>query len=285
VAKRKKIMDWFRSHHGAPSDSKWLVIARKAKVQPVAVVAVFWSLLDYASQQESRGDIEGFDPESVAAFLGIEDDEVAAIMTAFEDKGITDHGRIANWDKRQPKREREDDLSTARSQRFRAKKASAEQATPEQPHTDNATPCNAMQRHATPRLDKIREDILPPTPFKSETPKETTTKAFSLQDPLPLHVQNFLTESCPDFYEAHLRLALVGRSPNGLASYALEILRGWKRGINAPQAPLPDVPIHAAPPETPLPPGARILSLAEVRARRAAQEATHAALGGSHATQ
>jgi hypothetical protein len=120
---------------------------------------------------------------------------------------------------------------------------------------------------------------------ETSSSSETTTKAFSLQDPLPLHVQNFLTQSCPDFYEAHLRLALVGRSPNGLASYALEILRGWKRGVNAPQAPLPDVPLHAAPPDTPLPPGARILSLAEVRAKRIAQEATHTALGGSHATQ
>lgn len=103
---------------------------------------------------------------------------------------------------------------------------------------------------------------------------ETTEKVFSLQDPLPLHVQNFLNQSCPDYWEAHLRLSLVGRSPNGLASYALEILRGWKRGKNTPQAPLPAMPTHAAPPAAALPPGARILTLPELRAKRAAQAAS-----------
>lgn len=41
-------MDWFRSHHGAPTDPKWQVIARRAKVTPAEVVALFWLLLDYA---------------------------------------------------------------------------------------------------------------------------------------------------------------------------------------------------------------------------------------------
>jgi hypothetical protein len=104
-------------------------------------------------------------------------------------------------------------------------------------------------------------------------------KVFSECDPLPTHTQNYLLESCPDWWEAHLRLALVARqftNTVALDSYAMQILRGWKRGKDTPQAPIPDVPIHAAPPDALLPPGARILSLAERRAKRAAQEATHA---------
>jgi len=272
-------MDWFRSHHGAPSDSKWLVIARKAKVQPAAVVAVFWSLLDYASQQESRGDIEGFDPESVAAFLGIEDDEIAAIMIAFEDKGITEHGRIANWDKRQPKREREDN-SVARVQRHRETRSTT--ANDVTPCNATVTPCNATDNQETPRLDKRREEeiIFPLTPVEQEAQITTINgKVFSECDPLPTHTENYLRESCPDWWEAHLRLALVARqftNTVALDSYAMQILRGWKRGKDTPQAPIPDVPIHAAPPDTLLPPGARIISMAERRAKRAAQEATHA---------
>jgi hypothetical protein len=80
----------------------------------------------------------------------------------------------------------------------------------------------------------------------------TTGKPFSESDPLPLHVTNFLQESCPDWWEAHLRLALAGRAfqnPSALSSYATEILRGWKKGKNTPQAPLPEVPSHVPPPE------------------------------------
>lgn len=261
-------MDWFRSHHGAPSDSKWLVIARKAKVSPALVVATFWTLLDHASQQEIRGDISSFDPESAAAFLGIEDEEMEAIMVAFEAKGLIENGRIANWDKRQPKREREDS-STERVQRHRANKQATQ---------DNVTPCNASETQETPRLDKRREESSPPTPSEPEAPM-TTEKVFSFQDPLPLHVQNFLKESCPDYYEEHLRLALVGRSPSGLASYALEVLRGWKRGgKNAPQAPLPKTQLSVAPPDL-----VRVPGLQDLRQRRAA--ALAAPVGGSDAPQ
>lgn len=54
-------MDWFRSWHGAPTDNKWLLIAKRAGVTPMMVSAVFWALLDYASQQEERGSVAGFD--------------------------------------------------------------------------------------------------------------------------------------------------------------------------------------------------------------------------------
>jgi hypothetical protein len=85
-------------------------------------------------------------------------------------------------------------------------------------------------------------------------------KAFSFNDTLPYRVQEVLDHQCPPWYEEHLRLALVGRSPGGLASYALEILRGWKRGgKNAPQAPLPEVPVHVSPEPAPaLPSAAKI---------------------------
>lgn len=94
-------MDWFRSHHGAPSDPKWLVIARKAKVAPVVVVSTFWMLLDYASQHQDRGTVTGFDVEVAAAFLGVEDEEVAAVLAVMEERGMIADGRLKSWEKRQ----------------------------------------------------------------------------------------------------------------------------------------------------------------------------------------
>lgn len=63
-------MDWFRSWHGAPTDNKWLLIAKRAGVTPMMVSAVFWALLDYASQQEERGSVAGFDAETYAMWAG-----------------------------------------------------------------------------------------------------------------------------------------------------------------------------------------------------------------------
>ena len=51
------VMDWFRSWHGAPTDAKWLLIARKSGTTPGQVSAVFWALLDYASQHADRGSV------------------------------------------------------------------------------------------------------------------------------------------------------------------------------------------------------------------------------------
>lgn len=113
------------------------------------------------------------------------------------------------------------------------------------------------------------------TTAAAEVPQRVSAESgtsFSERDPLPVHVQNFLAQSCPDWWEGHLRLALAGRAPQGIANYALGILRGWKRGDNTPQAPLPDVPVYVAPTKAPLlPPGARMLSLSELRDKRAKQ--------------
>jgi hypothetical protein len=245
--------------------------------------------MDYAQD----GDLTKFDAYDIADAAGWEGDAQAFLDALIacgigEGAGFVERDEygttwLHDWQDYGGKLFAERKKNAEKQSRYRESKATPPSETiPQESRNRNVTvtsPVTLKERRGEKSISS------PPTPTEPQTPKETTEKAFSLQDPLPLHVQNFLTESCPDFYEAHLRLALVGRSPNGLASYALEILRGWKRGINAPQAPLPDVPLHAAPPETPLPPGARILSLAEVRAKRIAQEATHAALGGSHATQ
>ena len=48
-------MEWFRWYHGACSDAKWPLIARKAHTTVGVVVSVWVALLEYASQDDERG--------------------------------------------------------------------------------------------------------------------------------------------------------------------------------------------------------------------------------------
>src|SRR5690348_13563428 len=98
-------MGWFRSHDGAPTDPKWLVVARRAGVAPGMVAAVAWALMDHASQQSDRGNVEDFDVETISAFFGWEEDQVLSIIRALQEKRVIADGRLAAWEKRQPKRE------------------------------------------------------------------------------------------------------------------------------------------------------------------------------------
>lgn len=95
--------NWLKWFHGAVTDDKWPLIARKSG-QPVAVVVAVWAaLLECASQAEDRGSVEDFDAESMDAVLQVADGACAAIVAALsagKRPRIVD-GRIANWEKRQ----------------------------------------------------------------------------------------------------------------------------------------------------------------------------------------
>ena len=145
-------MDWFRSWHGAPMDSKWIVVARRAGVTPGEVSAVFWALLDYASQQADRGSVAGFDAEIYAAWAGWDESTVVSILSAMRAKGvITDDDLLAAWEKRQPNRE---DSSAERVRRHRERK-SAESVTLIESAV--VTQCNAPVTQCN-APEKIRED-------------------------------------------------------------------------------------------------------------------------------
>ena len=144
-------MDWFRSWHGAPMDHKWIVIAKRAGVQPVVVSAIFWALLDYASQQDERGGIAGFDVETYAIWAGMDEADVLSVLDAMRAKGvITDGETLSAWDKRQPKRE---DDSKERVRRHRDSK----NVTHGNADGESVTQCNDDVTHGN-APDKRRED-------------------------------------------------------------------------------------------------------------------------------
>ena len=120
-------MDWFRSFHGAPTDPKWLVVARYANVRPIDVTGIWWALLDFASQNVERGSIEGIDTETLDFFFGLDEGTVDRVIDALREKGLLDAKLIVKWEKRQPKRE--DLTATARKQRERGKNDSVTEET------------------------------------------------------------------------------------------------------------------------------------------------------------
>jgi len=136
-------MAWFRSYHGAPLDAKHVTIGKRTETPAGVSCAVWWALLDYASQNHDRGSVSGFDCEVVANFFGWPVETVKKVVSTMGDVGLITDGRISNWDKRQVRRERPADNSTERVRRFRERRD---------------TNGNATKRPETPRVDKRRVD-------------------------------------------------------------------------------------------------------------------------------
>lgn len=90
---------WWRSWHGAPMDHKWSVIAARTGIKPGIVSAIAWALFDYASQQDERGTVDGFDVETYSVYSGFSEDEITSVIQAMTDKEIIVDGRLTNWKK------------------------------------------------------------------------------------------------------------------------------------------------------------------------------------------
>jgi len=148
-------MDWFRSWHNAPTDPKWLLIARRANVPPGMVSAVFWELLDYASQEKDRGSVEGFDHETYAGWAGWDESDILAILDAMRSKGvITADNRLSAWEKRQVKRE--DETGADRQAKHRDNKRNASNTADTQP--ESVTQSNAESRSVTQKNARLDSD-------------------------------------------------------------------------------------------------------------------------------
>lgn len=149
--------DWFRSWHGAPTDPKWLGIARRAGVAPGVAVAVGWALMDRASQAEERGSIEGYDADGLACFFGCEPEQVDAIVAAMTDKGMIAGGRFSAWEKRQPKRE---DNAAERARGWRERKRTQENAAePPEVDTEKNSSLRSETRAGAPPPDDAKQAL------------------------------------------------------------------------------------------------------------------------------
>lgn len=143
-------MDWFRWHHGSVTDPKFQLAARRAGASLPDVLAVWAYILEQASAHEDRGYFGCMDAEALDVLFNFPNTETrtADILKSLEMRGLTKDGRIVRWEKRQPKRERDDPGATDRKRNQREREASQ----------DQVTPSHATSRHVTPRLDESRGD-------------------------------------------------------------------------------------------------------------------------------
>lgn len=238
--------EWFRSWHGAPTDSKYRVVAKRAGVAPGMVSAVYWALLDYASQNEPRGSVEGFDAETYAEWAGWEESDVLAILDAFAGKQAIIDGRIAAWEKRQPKRE--DPTGAERQARYRDAQRNAGNTADTLP--DDVTQSNATSRDVTQknaRLDKSTDKI----------DDDESAQALQALQVLGLFNKPMLDQFNDMWPELSGRRDWIGKAitiarDNGASSpaYALKILAnslhtGKEPGyVNGKAAPTPVVHTH-----------------------------------------
>ena len=139
-------MDWFRWHHGSVTDPKFGLVAKKAGARLGDVLAVWAFVLESASSNETRGTVGAIDAESLEFLLGLDQGAAYRILDAMTQRGLLGAGGVVqSWERRQPKRERDDDNSTARVQAFRQKQR-------------HETPGNATERQETPRGEESREE-------------------------------------------------------------------------------------------------------------------------------
>ena len=173
--------EWFRSYHGAPTDPKWVVVAKRAGVEVGKVAATWWAVEDYASQHYDRGSAEGFDVEVWAMFTGWPESEVQAILDAFYAGRRpliqpSDH-MLSSWMKRQPIRE---DDSRDRVRRHRARKmaeyaaSDSKTGTPERTRK-RVTRSNAVKRNVT-RGNAAKRNVTP------ERESTDTTESLSIPE-------------------------------------------------------------------------------------------------------
>lgn len=166
-------MDWFRWHHGSVTDPKFQLVAKRAKASVAEVVAVWAYVLETASQSPKRGHVGGLDAEAIDLALGMDDGTTEAILAVLHDRGMLSEGRVASWDKRQPKREDETANDRKRRQREREHELALAAVSP---GVTEVVSRNVTQSHVESRsvtLEEKREEekeqeqeLTPPTPRK-----------------------------------------------------------------------------------------------------------------------
>lgn len=144
-------MDWFRWHHGSVNDPKFQLVAKRSSSSVAEVIAVWACLLEAASMAETRGEAGIPDFEALECALGLEEGQATRIYTAMQAREILNiDGAITSWEKRQPKREREDNTAADRKRAQREREANGSYV--------GVTPSHAMSHQKQPRVDKSREE-------------------------------------------------------------------------------------------------------------------------------
>jgi hypothetical protein len=197
-------IDWFRWHHGTVTDQKFPLIAKRSGASVAEVIAVWACLLEAASMNEKmRGCLEAPDFEAMDCALGMPEGRAQAIFSAMQARDIVDqHLHVSAWNKRQPKREREDDSSTDRVRAFRERQR-------------HETPSNASATPETPREEKSREEEKTSPSLRSGEKRGKRAPAVDTVEAETLVEAGFDAKTADDFI-AHKQRMKAPLTPTGL---------------------------------------------------------------------
>ena len=116
-------MSGYRINHGLPLDPRLSIIAKKANINKAEALAIWISLLDYASQAETRGSISGIDIDEIAINFNIPAEQAERALGAFRNKKmINAKGTLLDWDKMQK------NSSTMRTRALRTRRRAQKEA-------------------------------------------------------------------------------------------------------------------------------------------------------------
>lgn len=178
---------WVRLWAGMTTDPKWQTIARKSGQPRALVIALFAHLMLEANEAEDRGTLGDASIEDMASALDCDEEAIEAILEAMEGRVLTD-GRLAGWERRQPKREDSGNertgalSSTERSRLHRERQRLKQQGNA---RNDDATQGNAPEAEAEAEADigsKAAASTPPPEAPEDKPP------AAALADPVDVRV-------------------------------------------------------------------------------------------------
>lgn len=218
-------MDWFRSYHGAPTDAKYLMLAKRAEVAPFEVAFVWWAFMDYASQNLPRGSIAGFDAEALSCFSGLEEEKIHLIKAVCREKGMIDaEGVLTAWQRRQPRRE---DDSSKRVKALRERQKVQDDSVTQ--CNADVTQCNArteQSRTEEIRTEQIEPPLVPPFGGSAQIFEGSTEVPEAAQQPADQPAKPATAESKPRGHSRATQLPEDFQLTEELIVYATSRLPG-----------------------------------------------------------
>lgn len=163
---------WFRCQNGIADSKKVRTVAKIAKTPMHVALSVWLTLLCEASGNDPRGYIPSdLSDEDIAYNLDLEPEMISPILSAMQGR-LLNGNKVINWEKHNPKREREDD-SKERVARHRAAKKDAQECNDVTPCNATVTPSDAKKR-PTEQNSTVQDRLVSKSEPGSSTDRPTS---------------------------------------------------------------------------------------------------------------
>lgn len=203
-------MHWFKIHHGYSSDAKLALAAHKLQAPRATINGIFLELLEYASKQEERGSLVGYNIEVGALAMGVTDEFMNNVIVTLRNVTLVTSEKVVNWDRYQG--------------------------------GADATAAERQRRHREKKKQQLEETVTPVTvtsPLrnveKSRVDKKEKGTRFAL-DAIPLEWREFCKSERPDLNPDSIFAGFADywvASPKGVKLDWFATWRNWVRNQKA----------------------------------------------------